>query len=226
MSKNNKYLVVFDCDGTLIDSGHNIVTAMSEAWRHYSLEPPPANTIRRIVGLKLDEAITKLMPSDCDVDVANLVEAYIDAFSRFRDDPGYVEPLYPGVRKCLEDLSGAGFGLGVATGKSQRGLARTLDGHNLSDIFSVLKTADDGPGKPNPDILLDAMLEMGIVAQNTAMIGDTIYDMIMAKDAAATAIGVSWGYHETDELLDSGAQTILNDCAELHPALQNLWSTP
>ncbi|MDA0655587.1 MAG: HAD-IA family hydrolase [Proteobacteria bacterium] len=226
MNKNNKYLVVFDCDGTLIDSGHNIVTAMSEAWRRYGLEPPPANTIRRIVGLKLDEAITKLMPIDCDVEVANLVEAYIDAFSRFRDDPGYVEPLYPGVRKCLEDLSAAGYGLGVATGKSQRGLARTLGGHKLSDMFSVLKTADDGPGKPNPDILLDAMVEMGIVAQNTAMVGDTIYDMIMAKDAAAAAIGVSWGYHETNELLDSGAQTILNDCAELQPALQNLWSTP
>lgn len=220
------FLVVFDCDGTLIDSGHNIVTAMCEAWQHYDLEPPPANDIRRIVGLKLDEAIAKLMPPDCDVDTGNLVDAYIEAFSRFRDQPDYVEPLYPGIRECLEHLSEAGFQLGVATGKSRRGLLRTLGQHGLDERFAVLKTADDGPGKPNPHILLDAIAETGATPEKTAMIGDTIYDMIMAKDAAAAAIGVSWGYHETDELTNAGAKTILNNCSELPPELQNLWRTP
>ncbi|MBL23083.1 MAG: haloacid dehalogenase [Rhodospirillaceae bacterium] len=220
------YLVVFDCDGTLIDSGHNIVTAMCEAWRRYDLEPPPANDIRRIVGLKLDEAICKLMPPDCDIDSDKLVDAYIEAFSRFRDQPDYVEPLYPGIAECLNDLSKAGFQLGVATGKSRRGLARTLGQHGIEKHFSVLKTADDGPGKPNPDILLDAIAETGAAAETTAMIGDTIYDMIMAKDASAAAIGVDWGYHEAEELKDAGARTILNNCSELYPALQNLWRTP
>lgn len=219
------YLVVFDCDGTLIDSGHNIVTAMSEAWRRFDLDPPPANDIRRIVGLKLHEAIVKLMPPDCDVDADALVDAYIEAFSRYRDQPDYVEPLYPGIRECLHELSESGFNLGVATGKSRRGLLRTLGQHGLEPHFQVLKTADDGPGKPNPDILLDAIAETGATAEKTAMIGDTIYDMIMAKDAAAAAIGVSWGYHDTHELTEAGAGTILNESSELPLALQNLWRT-
>jgi phosphoglycolate phosphatase len=220
------HLVVFDCDGTLIDSGHNIVTAMNEAWRRFDLDPPPANDVRRVVGLKLDEAIAKLMPTDCDVPVEGLREAYIEAFARYRDDPDYVEPLYDGIQECLDELSEMGFVLGIATGKSRRGLNRTLERHGLVERFRVLKTADDGPGKPNPHILLDAMAETATRAENTAVIGDTIYDMIMARNADAAAFGVSWGYHETAELTEAGARSILNTCAELHPALQNLWRTP
>ena len=226
MYTSNPYLVVFDCDGTLIDSGHNIVTAMREAWRNYDLEPPPAISIRRIVGLKLEEAVQELMPRDCDVEVDRLVQAYIESFSRFRDDPDYSEPLYPGVRECLSDLASLGLSLGIATGKSRRGLSRTLERHSVSELFCVSKTADDGPGKPNPDILLDAIIETSTTAEKTAMIGDTIYDMIMAKNAATNAIGVSWGYHETGELTEAGAQIIINDCAELQPALQTFWRIP
>ena len=226
MNTSNPYLVIFDCDGTLIDSGHNIVTAMCEAWRSYDLEPPPAISIRRIVGLKLEEAIQKLMPRDCEVEVNRLVQAYIDSFSRFRDEPEYTEPLYPGIRDCLNDLVSLGFSLGIATGKSRRGLLRTLERHSLSELFCVLKTADDGPGKPNPDILLDAIDEVQTIAEKTAMIGDTIYDMIMAKEALVTAIGVSWGYHDTGELKEAGARIIAKDCAELQPALRALWRLP
>lgn len=226
MNTSNPYLVIFDCDGTLIDSGHNIVTAMCEAWRSYDLEPPPAISIRRIVGLKLEEAIQKLMPRDCEVEVNRLVQAYIDSFSRFRDEPEYTEPLYPGIRDCLNDLVSLGFSLGIATGKSRRGLLRTLERHSLSELFCVLKTADDGPGKPNPDILLDAIDEVQTIAEKTAMIGDTIYDMIMAKEALVTAIGVSWGYHDTGELKEAGARIIAQDCAELQPALRALWRLP
>ena len=226
MNTSNPYLIIFDCDGTLIDSGHNIVTAMCEAWRSCDLEPPPAISIRRIVGLKLEEAIQKLMPRDCEVEVNRLVQAYIDSFSRFRDEPEYTEPLYPGIRDCLNDLVSLGFSLGIATGKSRRGLLRTLERHNLSELFCVLKTADDGPGKPNPDILLDAIDEVQTIAEKTAMIGDTIYDMIMAKEALVTAIGVSWGYHDTGELKEAGARIIAKDCAELQPALRALWRLP
>ena len=226
MNTSNSYLVIFDCDGTLIDSGHNIVTAMCEAWRSHDLEPPPATSIRRIVGLRLEDAVQKLIPLDCEVEVNHLVQAYIHSFSRFRDDPEYTEPLYPGIRDCLNDLVSLGFSLGIATGKSRRGLLRTLERHSLSELFCVLKTADDGPGKPNPDILLDAIDEAHTIAEKTAMIGDTIYDMIMAKEAAATAIGVSWGYHETGELKEAGASIIVTDCSELQPALQSLWRVP
>ena len=154
------------------------------------------------------------------------IESYIDSFSRFRDEPEYTEPLYPGIRDCLNDLVSLGFSLGIATGKSRRGLLRTLERHNLSELFCVLKTADDGPGKPNPDILLDAIDEVQTIAEKTAMIGDTIYDMIMAKEALVTAIGVSWGYHDTGELKEAGARIIAKDCAELQPALRALWRLP
>ena len=165
MNTSNPYLVIFDCDGTLIDSGHNIVTAMCEAWRSCDLEPPHAISIRRIVGLKLEEAIQKLMPRDCEVEVNRLVQAYIDSFSRFRDEPEYTEPLYPGIRDCLNDLVSLGFSLGIATGKSRRGLLRTLERHNLSELFCVLNTADDGPCNPYPDFLLVAIYEDQTIAE-------------------------------------------------------------
>ena len=144
----HKHLIVFDCDGTLIDSGHNIVTAMRKAWLSNGLKPPPTNAIRRIVGLKLGEAIYQLMPPECDIEPAILEESYIKSFTESLNRSDYTEPLYPGVRQCLESLKALGFQLGIATGKSRRGLLRTFEQHSLGFFFQVLKTADDGPGNP------------------------------------------------------------------------------
>ena len=114
--------------------------------------------------------------------------------------------------------------LGVATGKSRRGLEATLGRHGLLDRFAILKTADDGPGKPNPDILLDAMAEAGTAPETTAVVGDTVFDMEMASGAGAAAIGVAWGYHDSEELTRAGAQRIIHAFDELMPTIETLWS--
>jgi len=220
-----KHLIVFDCDGTLIDSGHNIVAAMREAWLSNGLKPPPTNAIRRIVGLKLGEAIYQLMPSECDIELATLEKSYIKAFTEVCNRSDYTEPLYPGIRHCLESLRDLGFQLGIATGKSRRGLLRTLKQHSLTVFFQVLKTADDGPGKPCPDILLDAMAEIGVEPENTVMIGDTTYDIKMAINAAVKPIGVDWGYHDPIELKKAGARIIIEECSSLPATLKGIWDS-
>ena len=219
----HKHLIVFDCDGTLIDSGHNIVTAMREAWLLNGLKPPPTNAIRRIVGLKLGEAINQLMPPECDIELGILEQSYIDSFTEVRNRSDFTEPLYPGIRNCLKSLRALGFQLGIATGKSRRGLLRTLKQHSLGAFFQVLKTADDGPGKPSPDILLDAMDEIGVEPKNTAMIGDTTYDIRLAINAAVKPIGVDWGYHDPIELKKAGASIIIEECGSLPATLRGIW---
>jgi phosphoglycolate phosphatase len=120
-------------------------------------------------------------------------------------------------------LDSAGVLLGVATGKSRRGLEATLERHGLLDCFGSLKTSDDGPGKPNPTILLDAMRELGVEPENTVMIGDTVFDITMAANAKVTSIGVGWGYHEVSELKSAGAETTLQSFHQLEDSLRKIW---
>jgi phosphoglycolate phosphatase len=105
--------------------------------------------------------------------------------------------------------------LAVATGKSRRGLDATLARHGLEGRFMALKTADDGPGKPNPHMLLDAMAETGVTPDSTVMIGDTVFDIEMASNAQVRSIGVSWGYHDPDELRAAGAAGVIDEFGEL-----------
>lgn len=218
-------LAIFDCDGTLVDSQFGILNAMRSAWTSHGLAAmvPDIAAVRRIVGLPLAEAIARLHPAGTSADHGALVEFYKEAFFLQRQDPAHEEPLFPGAREALLQLSRQGYLLGVATGKSRRGLIATLDRHGLTDLFDVLKTADDGPGKPNPDILLDAMQELGVAPQDTVMIGDTIFDIQMARSAQAYALGVDWGYHDPAELHAAGAHGSLAAFGDLIPWLDALW---
>ena len=128
--------------------------------------------------------------------------------------------------EVLEQLAAQDVLLAIATGKSRRGLDRTLKHHGLGGHFTILKTADDGPGKPNPGILLDAIAEAGASPLSTVMIGDTVFDVAMARSAGAYAIGVGWGYHEPVELDAAGAHAILDHFSDLPPTLDKLWRTP
>lgn len=210
---------VFDCDGTLVDSQRRIIASVVAGWAAVGLEPPDDETIRRIVGLSLQQAFAKLAP-DADAGVhARLIDGFREAFHHLATDPAYDEPLYPGARDAIEQLASAGVTLGVATGKGQRGLRKTLERHGLLDRFAVLKTADDGPSKPHPRILEDAMAEMGAMPATTVMLGDTAYDMAMARSAGAHALGVAWGYHPQEELAEHGAGQVLQDYSEAAPAV-------
>jgi phosphoglycolate phosphatase len=218
------YFAVFDCDGTLVDSAHSIIEAMSMAWVAEGLgAPPTGHDVRSIVGLQLVEAIGRLHPEGAAPEHERLAQYYKDAFLEIRNRPDYDEPLYEGTREVIDALNSAGVLLGVATGKSRRGLNATLERHGLLDRFVSLKTSDDGPGKPNPTILLDAMRELGAKPENTVMIGDTVFDVTMAANAKVTSIGVDWGYHEVSELRSAGAETILRSFRQLEGSLRTIW---
>lgn len=216
-------LAVFDCDGTLVDSQHNIVAAMSEAWQSFGLQPVTGSAVRRVVGLPLVDAIAVLFPEGERTDHIALSDLYKDAFRTLRQKSDHSEPLYPGAVEALDNLEAAGVLLGVATGKSRRGLVETLDRHGLARRFAVLKTADDAPGKPNPDMLLAAMEETGASPQTTVMIGDTVFDIEMARNAEISAIGVSWGYHDPVELVSAGAIEIVERFGDVVRVVATLW---
>lgn len=212
-------LAVFDCDGTLVDSQANICRAMDEAFAMSGLAPPPRSATRAIVGLSLVEAMRALLPDADDGRTRRLAADYKDAFHRLRQSGGLdPEPLFEGVAAVLARLADDGWQLGVATGKSDRGLAHILAAHGLADRFATLQTADRHPSKPDPSMLLAAMAEVGATPRETAMIGDTSYDMAMARAAGVRAVGVAWGYHPVAAMVEAGADTVATHAAEL-PAL-------
>ena len=218
-------LVVFDCDGTLIDSQHMIVAAMGRAFEQHGLAPLPRSQVLGIVGLSLDEAIHALLPDLPDDARWSVRDAYKNAFFELRQIPELSEPLFPGAFDTLAHLaSRTDVVLGVATGKSRKGLAHALSSHGLHDFFVTLQTADDAPSKPHPAMLLQAAQESGVAARDVILVGDTVYDVVMAKNAGATGIGVSWGYHEAAALHEAGADLVLNAFDELTPALERIWS--
>lgn len=219
-------LALFDCDGTLADSAANICRAVEIAFAAHSLPPPTHAAIRGIVGLSLPQAMAVLHPAANDAFHHVLAEEYKSAFRAMRDTPAFAhEPLYPGILATLEALATDGWALGVATGKSDRGLTLLLDQHGIRDRFVTLQTADRHPSKPHPAMALAAMAEAGATPETTAVIGDTSYDMLMAQAASAQAIGVSWGYHHAADLLAAGADVVVDDASAIRPALLALTGT-
>lgn len=209
-------LAVFDCDGTLIDSQVNILRAMRQSFDRQGLAPPADHDIRRIVGLSLVEAMQALLPQAEPARHEALALDYKHAFGRLRAAKGLdPEPLYPGIAETLDHLRDAGWALGVATGKSDRGLALALAHHGLMQHFVTLQTADRHPSKPHPAMLRAALAEAGAAAADTVIIGDTVFDMAMGANAGVRAIGVDWGYHDAAELRDAGAIGVARDGAEL-----------
>lgn len=213
-------LAVFDVDGTLIDSREIIHRAMDRAFTRAGLGEMPYDRVRTIVGLELSEAIARLAPQDIGHHRLSLLCAYYkEAFVEQRADPGFEEPLYGGARETLERLSDEGWLLGVATGKARRGLDIVFGHHGLHRYFQTLQTVDHGVGKPNPRMVLDAMAETGARAQETVVIGDTSFDMAMARSAGTRALGVSWGFHTAEEIASGGAHEIHHSYDTLNDAL-------
>jgi phosphoglycolate phosphatase len=212
-------LVVFDVDGTLVDSQANIIRAMTDTFDRHQLTVPGHHAIRRIVGLSLVEAMQALLPQADAGLHQSLAQDYKGAFQRLRGNGLVDEPLFPGARDAIAALLDAGHILGVATGKSDRGLALCLDHHGLLPLFTTLQTADRHPSKPHPAMLQAAMAEAGATPQDTIMVGDTAYDMAMACDAGALAIGVDWGYHDAHELIAAGAAQVLDQFDALPAAV-------
>lgn len=198
-------LAIFDCDGTLVDSGATIRTALCRAFVAHGLEPPPEQVTRRLIGRSLGEVMSELAPKH---DHHALSETYKQAFIAMRGSGEVEEPLYDGIVDLLDRMEGDGWQLAVATGKSMRGLRHCLEHHGLHARFVSLQTSDDHPSKPHPSMALSAMIEAGAVPERTVMIGDTAWDMGCARGAGVGAIGVVWGYQDADELTEGGADAI------------------
>ena len=218
-------LVVFDVDGTLVDSQADIISSMTAAFAVVGLPVPDRATILSGVGLSLDVLMPMLAP-DADHHTHDvLVQAYKDSYMLTRQKVGAAQssPLYPGARECLEALNERDdLVLGVATGKSKRGLDKLIEGHGFERMFVTQQVADFHPSKPHPSMLHTAIAEAGVDRENAVMIGDTEFDMQMARDAGMRSIGVTWGYHTADRL--AHATHTADHFHELPELLSKIWS--
>jgi phosphoglycolate phosphatase len=213
-------LIVFDCDGTLADSQHLIVQAMSQTFAEVGLPPPPRAGILRTVGLSIPEALLVLAPEQYPDARNELARIYRERCMALRRMPNSEEPMFEGAAPLLFNLAARDdVLLGIATGKSHRGVERFIEQNGLHGMFATLQTADCAPSKPHPAMLLQAMDETGATPETTVMIGDTSYDMIMAACAEVPGIGVSWGYHTAADLKRSGAKAVVNSFAALNMLL-------
>lgn len=214
-------LVIFDCDGTLVDSQHGIVASMIDAFDAEGLPAPARETILGVVGLSLDIAVGRLVPAGSDIArVDRLAETYKAAFGERRRRPDHAEPLYEGMRHIVEALAARDdVVLGIATGKSRRGLDALLQREGLMPMFATLQTADTNPSKPDPQMIFAAMADTSVGAIDTVMIGDTSFDIEMAVAAGVHAIGVAWGYHPAEDLRAAGASGVAADHRELAVAI-------
>ncbi|WP_417743392.1 HAD-IA family hydrolase [Salipiger sp.] len=217
-------LVIFDVDGTLVDSQADILASMQAAFGATGLAVPTREEILSIVGLSLPQAMAKLAPMADKAARAQMVEAYKAAYLELRSEKGTPEssPLYPHVRKVLDQLHAEPDTLlGIATGKSRRGLDKLVDGHNMRRLFVTQQCADDHPSKPHPSMIEAALSETGVSPQRAVMVGDTSYDMDMARSAGILAIGVTWGYHDAGRLRD--AHLVIDDIRLLPGLLTQIW---
>jgi len=218
-------LILFDVDGTLVDSQASIVAAMTAAFDALSQPVPERAAILGIVGLSLDHGIARLAPDLPRQTQTTLTAAYKEAFHAHRLQDGAADrsPLYPGARAALDTLAARPDTLlGVATGKSRRGLDALLEMHDLTGFFVSCQVADDHPSKPHPSMIEAALLETGTGRESAVMVGDTTYDMQMARAAGVPGIAVSWGYHAPEVLRDH-ADCMIDRFSDLPSALAPIW---
>jgi phosphoglycolate phosphatase len=220
-------LVIFDVDGTLVDSQGDILASMNAAFASVDLPSPPRDVVLGVVGLSLDVIFPQIAPEVSPAGHARMVRAYKAAYMDLRARAGVAKssPLYPGALEVLQQLQAVPeILLGVATGKSKRGLDKMIEGHDLHGMFVTRQVADFHPSKPHPSMILRAMDEVGVGPDDSVMIGDTGFDMSMAAAAGVPGIGVSWGYHPVARLNE--ARHVIDDFAELPDLLERLWSVP
>jgi phosphoglycolate phosphatase len=217
-------LVIFDIDGTLVDSQHLICGAVHQVYDRHNLPKPARERVLALVGLSLPDTFTRLADGAAHP-IEAMVEAYREAFSTLRAQPNSMEPLYPGAEQAILRLAKRDdIVLGIATGKSMRGIEVVLGHYKLLPHFTAIQCADTAPSKPDPGMVTNALRDTGIAADDAVLIGDSIYDMQMAKAAGVRAIGVAWGYHPPNDLIDAGADAIVEDFTALDKTLEALWA--
>lgn len=215
-------LILFDCDGTLVDSQQQIITAMQTAFADHGLAAPEVEAVRAVIGLSLGLAVDRLAPGLDE----GLREAVLAGYRTAYVASESSLALFSGVREGLEALHEKGYWLGVVTGKSRRGLLRVLDAFDMHALFQVWRTADCCPSKPHPAMVLECMGEMGVDADATQVIGDACFDMEMARAAGVRALGVSFGVEPASRLIQAGAARVFHRFDEIAPSFPSLSHTP
>jgi phosphoglycolate phosphatase len=217
-------LVIFDVDGTLVDSQAAILGAIGEAFARAGRPAPGRAEALGIVGLSLVEAMAVLVPGAGSDEHLALAQHYRQAFADSRQRTGgeAASPLFPGARDAVMRLDGDGWLLSIATGKARRGLDHFLLTHGLTSHFTGTQTADDAPSKPHPQMALNCLAATGVEPRDAVMVGDTEFDMAMGRAAGCRTIGVSWGYHPVDRVRAGGAERIAETFEELEAMLQTI----
>lgn len=208
-------LVVFDWDGTLLDSAGRIVESVRAAIEHTGLERRTDEQIREVIGLGMAEAVEALYPHAPDDARRRMAASYRETFVRtIAERPA---PLFPGTGAVLDELEAAGYLLAIATGKSRSGLERDLEHAGLARRFAATRTVDECASKPHPAMVRELAAEFALPAHAALVVGDTVFDIEMAHGAGATAVGVSWGVHPPRRLRAASPAHLIDDLAELHP---------
>ena len=206
----SEFLAIFDVDGTLVDSEAIIVGTMVKAFSKSGVTPPEPDRIRSLIGLSLNRMIAMLAYGQSEAVVARILADYRLGFAQAVEasDPS---ELFPGVEAGLARLAQEGVILGIATGKSKRGLDRLIESYRWGSLFVTRQCADFHPSKPHPSMIRQALTETGIDTDRAVMIGDSLYDIEMALAAGTPAIAVNWGYHPGAALRDAGAVALARD---------------
>lgn len=225
MRGTTRKLIIFDVDGTLVDSQAGILAAMAEAFLRAGRPAPSREAALGVVGLSLPQAMAVLAPDGGADDHHLLARHYRDAFLALRQRTGgeAAMPLFSGARETVARLGGDGRLLAIATGKARRGLDHFLAAHGLKHHFVATQTADDAPSKPHPQMVLNCLARAGVEPRDAVMVGDTEFDMEMARAAGCRAIGVAWGYHSRQRVLAGGAERVAESFEELQASLETLW---
>lgn len=204
-------LVLFDCDGTLVDSAVRIHETMRRTFRAYGYTEPTLAETKTIIGLSLDLSIARLLGRALVDDEVEAMRLHFKSlFAEVHADPNMLEQLFPGIADLIGTLADrSDITIGAVTGNSRRGLTHILNMHQLETHFVVSRTADDCPSKPNPAMVLECCVEAGFNPADAIVVGDAVFDMQMAAAAGARSIGVAWGYGEITDLQDAGASGIV-----------------
>ena len=216
-------LAAFDLDGTLLDSIPSIIIGVGACWDALGFPEASPDRIRNIIGLPWEQSIEQLMPGAGAREVAMIKEYHAEIARGERAAPERPpETIFPGAIDVLDQLEDNGYVLAIVTSRSNRRFQDLIDQAGLAGRFVSVKTADQGPGKPNPFLLNEAMREAGVTRDDTVMIGDTTYDVLTARNAGTGAVGVTWGIHPAEELHGAGAHHVTDRFEDLHDLIEGL----
>lgn len=205
-------LLVFDWDGTLVDSIGRIVGCTQETLAVLGLAPVDAKTIQMSIGLGIRDMVDRFHPGCDDATFTRIFEVYRDLW---REKYSVAPQLFAGAAEALAEFGRGGYLLAVATAKSRYGLVRDLEGTGLDAAFHATRTVDEAAAKPSPDMLLQLLEELGVRAEEALMIGDTVHDLQMASNAGVSGVGVTSGSHDREELSAAEAEAVLAGVHEL-----------